>query len=227
MSQKYSHTHCQESNLCFSYCLWSIGLLILSRVWVKLGVEFVDSRLQLKCDGPRRRTGGEVKGKLVNGVGSQYPSHYLGTCCIQHYHHRCRFKWTRTFRRKTKSGFCMCAITFQLASTFVDKLLRLINFVWMTYVSCCLSWLDRYYRLPVHDMCSTYTLCSTDIFVCSFVSLSYSDSQWRNWWSEHSFSLGIVDKDAHMQHWYYLFNSMALRWQPSGFETPRFTRTKA
>jgi hypothetical protein len=29
----------------------------------------------------------------------------------------CRFKWTRPFRRKAKSGFCACAITFQLAST--------------------------------------------------------------------------------------------------------------
>ena len=38
-------------------------------------------RLQLKCDDAR---GGEVKGKLANGVGSQYPSHYLGTWCIQH-----------------------------------------------------------------------------------------------------------------------------------------------
>jgi hypothetical protein len=28
-----------------------------------------------------------------------------------------RFKWTPPFRRKTKSGFCACAITFQLAST--------------------------------------------------------------------------------------------------------------
>jgi len=28
-----------------------------------------------------------------------------------------RFKWTRPFSRKTKSGFCACAITFQLAST--------------------------------------------------------------------------------------------------------------
>jgi len=28
-----------------------------------------------------------------------------------------RFKWTRPFRRKTKSGFCACAITFQLVST--------------------------------------------------------------------------------------------------------------
>jgi len=28
-----------------------------------------------------------------------------------------RFKWTRPFRRKTKSGFCECAITFQTQST--------------------------------------------------------------------------------------------------------------
>jgi len=27
-----------------------------------------------------------------------------------------RLKWTRPFRRKTKSGFCECAITFQLTS---------------------------------------------------------------------------------------------------------------
>jgi len=28
-----------------------------------------------------------------------------------------RFKWTRPFRRKTKSGFCRCAIAFQTQST--------------------------------------------------------------------------------------------------------------
>jgi hypothetical protein len=44
-----------------------------------------NSRVQLKCDGTRWRTWGEVKGKLANGVGSQYPSHYLETSCIQHY----------------------------------------------------------------------------------------------------------------------------------------------
>jgi len=27
------------------------------------------------------------------------------------------FKWTRPFHRKTKSGFCACAITFQTRST--------------------------------------------------------------------------------------------------------------
>jgi len=31
----------------------------------------------MKRDGTRRRTGGEVKGKLPNGVGSQYPSRHL------------------------------------------------------------------------------------------------------------------------------------------------------
>jgi hypothetical protein len=39
--------------------------------------------VQSKCDGTRWRTRGEVKGKLANGVGIQYPSHYLGTWCIQ------------------------------------------------------------------------------------------------------------------------------------------------
>jgi hypothetical protein len=29
----------------------------------------------------------------------------------------CQFKWTRTFRRKTKSGFCTCVITFQTQFT--------------------------------------------------------------------------------------------------------------
>ena len=33
--------------------------------------------------------GREVKGKLANGVCSQYPSHYLGTWCIQHYYRWC------------------------------------------------------------------------------------------------------------------------------------------
>jgi len=46
-------------------------------------------RLQLKCDGTRWRTGGKVKGKLANGVGSHYPSHYLRTWCIQHFYRWC------------------------------------------------------------------------------------------------------------------------------------------
>ena len=88
--------------------------------------------LQLKCDGTRWRTGGEVKGKLANAVCSQYSSHYLGTWCIQHYYRWCahigcqkltemapstgRFNGLVRFARKTKSGFRACAIKFQLAS---------------------------------------------------------------------------------------------------------------
>ena len=34
----------------------------------------------------------------------------------------CRFKWTRPFRRKTKSGFCACTITFQTQSTSHEDL---------------------------------------------------------------------------------------------------------
>jgi len=30
-----------------------------------------------------------------------------------------RFKWTRPFRRKTRSGFCACAITFQTQSNWI------------------------------------------------------------------------------------------------------------
>jgi hypothetical protein len=88
-------------------------------------------RVHLKCDGTRWRMGGEMKGKLANGVGSQYPSHYLRTWCIQHYHRWCahlgcqesvnwlsgRFKWSCLFRWKMKSRFCVCAITFQTQST--------------------------------------------------------------------------------------------------------------
>ena len=48
-------------------------------------------KLQLKCDGIRWHTGGEVKGKLATGVGSQYTSYYLGTWCIQRYYHY--YRW--------------------------------------------------------------------------------------------------------------------------------------
>ena len=77
--------------------------------------------VQLKCDGTRWRKGGELKGKLANGVGSQYPSHYLGTLCIQHYYRWCahhgwpvvdwtdanrRFKWTRPFSPERRNLIC-------------------------------------------------------------------------------------------------------------------------
>jgi len=84
---------------------------------------------------------------MANGVGSQYPSHRftpsytrwsvlhttsefsVPTITTADAHTSAassrlnwrprRFKWTRPFRRKTKSGFCACAITFQTQSTYI------------------------------------------------------------------------------------------------------------
>ena len=81
-------------------------------------------RVCLKPDGKPWRMG---KGKLANGVDSQY-SHTTTECGVSsiintdahtsaassRLNWRPRwFKWTRLFRRKTKSGFCSCAIMFQ------------------------------------------------------------------------------------------------------------------
>jgi len=75
--------------------------------------------------------GREVKGKLANGVGSQY-SHttsergvssitttdaHTSAASIRLNWRPRRFKWTRPFWRKTKPGFCACAITFQTRYT--------------------------------------------------------------------------------------------------------------
>jgi len=57
--------------------------------------------------------------------------------------HPRRFKWTRPFRRKTKSGFCACAITFQLASASTRDFRPRCSVVWGLHSSgmwcsvCC------------------------------------------------------------------------------------------
>jgi len=83
-------------------------------------------------DGTRWRTGGEAKRKDANGVGSQKSCTVRRNTAIQllsadphsstassrlNWHPR-RFKWTRPFRWKAKSGFCACAITFRTCYTF-------------------------------------------------------------------------------------------------------------
>jgi len=84
-------------------------------------------KVRLKPNGTRWRKGGELKGKLANGAGCQYshttsergvPSittadaHTSAASSRLNWRPR-QFKWTRPFRRKAKSGFCACAITFQ------------------------------------------------------------------------------------------------------------------
>ena len=84
-------------------------------------------RVQLKCDGTRWRTVGKVKGKLTNGMCSQYlhttwehgvssittADAQTSAASIRMKWRTRRFKWTRPFGRKTKSVFCACTITFQ------------------------------------------------------------------------------------------------------------------
>ena len=89
-------------------------------------------RARSEPGGMRWRTGGEVKGKLANGVGSKY-SHatsergissitkadaYNSAASIQLNWCPHRFKWTRPFRGKMKSGFCARTITFRTSYTF-------------------------------------------------------------------------------------------------------------
>ena len=88
-------------------------------------------RARSESGGIRWRTGGEVKGKLANGVGSQY-SHatsergissitkadaHTSAASIRLNWRPHRFEWTRPFRGKTKPGFCACAIMFRMSYT--------------------------------------------------------------------------------------------------------------
>ena len=99
------------------------------------------SRLQLKCDGTRWRTGGEVKGNwLMEWVANTLHTtseHGVSSTTTVDAHTSaasswlnwlpCRFKWTRPFRRKTKSRFCTCAIAFRLATTTNHRILAISN----------------------------------------------------------------------------------------------------
>ena len=91
------------------------------------GVRISGSRARSEPGGTRWRTGGEVKGKLANGVGREY-SHAtfergLSSITQADAHTSAassrlnwrphRFKWTCPFRGKTTSGFCECANTFR------------------------------------------------------------------------------------------------------------------
>ena len=88
-------------------------------------------RVQLKCDGTRWRREGKWRGnwrmEWVASILHTTSEHGVSSITTADAHtsaasirlnwRPCRFKWTRPFRRKTKSGFCACAITFQTQST--------------------------------------------------------------------------------------------------------------
>jgi hypothetical protein len=70
----------------------------------------------------------------------------------------CRFKWTRSFRRKTKSDFCAYAITFQTQSTYVCFLL------------------SPFKRSERH----VHTIGETKLVSCSYLRVPL-DSHWREY----------------------------------------------
>ena len=92
-----------------------------------------DGRARSEPGGTWWRTGGEVKGKLANGVGSQY-SHatsqrgvssittadaHISAASSRLKWRPHRFKWTRPFRGKTKSGFL--GVCHQVPHEFYNK----------------------------------------------------------------------------------------------------------
>jgi len=125
--------------------------------------DITNRRVRLKPDGTRWRTGGEVKGKVANGMGSQY-SHttsergvssitnadaHTAAASIQLNWRPRRFKWTRPFQRKTKSGFCSCAITFQTHYTWYNlcsvgslsqRFWLVLYDSFLTVPACCSTW---------------------------------------------------------------------------------------
>ena len=80
-ADRESHAQNFETRTTFRFHIPTTILLKINVFWY--------GRLRLKCDTTQWRMGEEVKGKLANGVGSQYFSHYLRTWCIKHYYRWC------------------------------------------------------------------------------------------------------------------------------------------
>jgi len=129
-------------------------------------------RVQLKCDGARWRTAGEVKGKMANGVGSQYSSHYLGTWCMQHYYRWCRtprlpvVDWTDA--PADLNGLVRFAerrnlVSARVPSHFKRSLPKSLMTRWSnSYIYICIY---KYIYLCI------YTDIYTHIYVCIYINI--------------------------------------------------------
>jgi len=143
---------------------WALWMKLAScRAWnpdSSVSASRANCRVETESGGTRRSTGGEVKGKEANGVGSQQSctvsEHGLSSITTVDAHtsaassrlnlHPRRYKWTRPFHWKTESGFCACAITFRFHST-----------TWLAWLSSVrpskyrrLNWLSQ--RMFLHSL---------------------------------------------------------------------------
>jgi len=118
--------------------VWSVTTT--DRIWAQTSEPSTGS-VQLKCEGTRSRMGrrkwrGRWRMEWVATTLHTTSEHSVSRITTADAHTSTassrlnwrtrRFKWTRPFRRKTKSGFCACAITFQTQSAHGYLRLRII-----------------------------------------------------------------------------------------------------
>ena len=107
-----------------------------------------------------------------------------------------RFQWTRPFCRKTKSGFCACAVTFQtqyatVLSALRGKLLPHINIWWgclvsyLLYSASCISQMLRTFFAVATGMCRKSARSGIDELQSSWNVMAHGDAleeKWRGNW---------------------------------------------
>ena len=98
-----------------------------------------------------------------------------------------RFKWIRPFRRKTKSGFCPCAVTFHLASkTTSVRLWFDIGY----YIICCIFM--KFCVGIVHKNCRTNARFVKIVWnFYLFIPYSLTEDFHQIWWG------GVIRGDAY------------------------------
>ena len=73
----------------------------------------------------------------------------------------CRFKWTRPFRRKPKSGFWACAITFQMQSNAPDlRIWRDTHPVWSPRTMSKSPTISDYLKLIWPETSQSISVCT-------------------------------------------------------------------
>jgi len=111
---------------CFYWFNFIFLFVILCTAWDdRSGLKLVDSSWNVMAHGYARR--GNWRMEWVASTLHTTSEHGVSSIATADAHTSAassrlnwlprQFKWTRPFRRKTKNGFCACAITFQLAST--------------------------------------------------------------------------------------------------------------
>jgi hypothetical protein len=98
-----------------------------------------------------------------------------------------QFKWTCPFHWKKKSGFCTCAITFQLASTYCDKLQYKIkiNYITLKCIHTHTHTLSLTLTPPPHTTARVVTVQQLRSIHCIILMLSSCTCKklwiWRMW----------------------------------------------